>query len=239
MIMEQNVAAVCDCGVTTLISKRSYHRNQTKNGRYTCISCKLKQSLAAQYSIFICEYCKQEFKIRTCWVRGHSNKRRFCSLSCSMTSQREYYARVRSEGKRCSRCGEIKPITAFSVAAVGKKSPRPNKIYQYCIECKRRYRQLYHNKLKIRALIYCGGKCVRCGLLAGTDAHPVAFDFHHRDPQNKEFTLSKCGYSWSKIKDELDKCDLLCAICHRTEHINHAVWPEYEELINPNITAAD
>jgi hypothetical protein len=41
-------------------------------------------------------------------------------------------------------------------------------------------------------------------------------DFDHRDRKKKNFNL---GYayekSWQKIKDEVDKCDLICANCHR------------------------
>lgn len=47
-----------------------------------------------------------------------------------------------------------------------------------------------------------------------------ALDFHHREPKTKEFGLSIRGLtrSWDKIKLELDKCDLLCANCHRELH---------------------
>jgi hypothetical protein len=28
--------------------------------------------------------------------------------------------------------------------------------------------------------------------------------------------------SWDRVKNELDKCDLLCALCHRLEHSNYS-----------------
>ena len=43
--------------------------------------------------------------------------------------------------------------------------------------------------------------------------------FHHRNTSDKEFGISDImGHAWSKIKKELDKCDLLCQNCHRELH---------------------
>ena len=47
-----------------------------------------------------------------------------------------------------------------------------------------------------------------------------ALEFHHLNPNQKEFTIShKRSYTFNEdIKKELDKCTLLCANCHREEH---------------------
>jgi hypothetical protein len=44
--------------------------------------------------------------------------------------------------------------------------------------------------------------------------------FHHRDPEGKDFGISRAAtlMSWEKIKDELDKCVLLCSNCHAEIH---------------------
>ena len=50
------------------------------------------------------------------------------------------------------------------------------------------------------------------------------YDFHHVDPSKKEFNLSglnSAKINWNKVKEELDKCLLLCSNCHRTEHSNY------------------
>ena len=49
----------------------------------------------------------------------------------------------------------------------------------------------------------------------------VCLDFHHRDPTEKDFSVSQLlNHRWETILDEINKCDLLCACCHRLEHQN-------------------
>ena len=74
----------------------------------------------------------------------------------------------------------------------------------------------YRRNLKIKAVAYLGGSCVSCGY----NKSVLAMDFHHRDPTKKDFAISVTGAtrSWERVKIELDKCDLLCANCHREIH---------------------
>mgnify|MGYP003431129005 FL=1 len=45
-------------------------------------------------------------------------------------------------------------------------------------------------------------------------------EFHHLDPEQKDFGIAAKGYtrSWEKVKEELDKCIMVCANCHREIH---------------------
>jgi hypothetical protein len=65
-----------------------------------------------------------------------------------------------------------------------------------------------------------GGRCIRCG---ATDD----LNFHHRDPSEKSFTISRL---WSMrdeiIETELAKCDLLCRECHKKHHESKATHGE-------------
>lgn len=48
---------------------------------------------------------------------------------------------------------------------------------------------------------------------------PCAMDLHHRDPGDKEFVLGQAALkSWKRVRAEMDKCDLVCANCHRIRH---------------------
>ncbi|WP_424001723.1 homing endonuclease associated repeat-containing protein [Haloarcula salina] len=60
------------------------------------------------------------------------------------------------------------------------------------------------------------GGCRRCD-----ETDPACLDFHHRDEEEKEMTISQMityGYSKAKLTEEMAKCDILCANCHRKEH---------------------
>lgn len=61
---------------------------------------------------------------------------------------------------------------------------------------------------------YKGGKCERCGY----DKCIAALEFHHKNPKEKDFSISTNSLSFEKMKLEVDKCELLCANCHREVH---------------------
>lgn len=71
-------------------------------------------------------------------------------------------------------------------------------------------------KVKQMAIEYKGGCCIRCGY----NKSVAALDFHHRDPTKKDFQISRDGHctAWEKVKEELDKCDLVCRNCHAEIH---------------------
>lgn len=45
--------------------------------------------------------------------------------------------------------------------------------------------------------------------------HPCAMDFDHRDPSQKTIGISRTIYHKKRILEEIKKCDLVCANCHR------------------------
>jgi hypothetical protein len=55
--------------------------------------------------------------------------------------------------------------------------------------------------------------------LCGFNKHGVAMDWDHLDRTAKEFTpsSSRLGLSLKRIFNEIRKCRLLCANCHRIE----------------------
>jgi len=71
-------------------------------------------------------------------------------------------------------------------------------------------------KIREMALKYKGDKCERCGYNRCLEA----LEFHHTSSSRKDFSVSSKGYtrSWKRVKEELDKCILLCANCHREVH---------------------
>ena len=57
--------------------------------------------------------------------------------------------------------------------------------------------------------------CELCG-----ETHPACLEFHHVNPDEKRFSISRVNVHLSVrvLRREIAKCRLLCANCHRKEH---------------------
>lgn len=62
---------------------------------------------------------------------------------------------------------------------------------------------------------YKGGNCEFCGYNKCIEA----LEFHHKDPNEKDFNISGSNFKIETLKKEVDKCLLLCSNCHREEHV--------------------
>jgi hypothetical protein len=125
--------------------------------------------------------------------------------------------------KICSKCKQEKELTEFNKHRYGVTS--------WCKECVRgRSKQHYEENsisLKEKKRLYIQQrrewfnefkktlKCIKCG-----ENHIACLDFHHRDPKQKEFSIAGAVSHSNKEKviKELEKCDVLCANCHRKHH---------------------
>jgi Zn finger protein HypA/HybF involved in hydrogenase expression len=57
-------------------------------------------------------------------------------------------------------------------------------------------------------------KCSKC-----SDTRWYVLDFHHLDPLQKKFNIGEATrFGLNKIKEELDKCIVLCRNCHSEFH---------------------
>lgn len=63
--------------------------------------------------------------------------------------------------------------------------------------------------------------CKNCGY----DSHPSVLDFHHKDKEKKSFNISRGIHNNSieVIEKEMEKCDVLCANCHRVLEFNYDI----------------
>ena len=70
-------------------------------------------------------------------------------------------------------------------------------------------------RLKERSVYVMGEKCQCCGY----DKCITALEFHHLNPEEKDFSFgNNANRSWQNTKEELKKCILVCANCHREIH---------------------
>jgi hypothetical protein len=81
--------------------------------------------------------------------------------------------------------------------------------------CKNKYFVDFQRKrMKVRMVLEKGGKCQNCGY----NKCIWALEFHHRNKEEKSFSIGNPETrAWEKLKEELKKCDMLCANCHREQ----------------------
>lgn len=92
------------------------------------------------------------------------------------------------------------------------------------LEFQRRYQTAKRTRRRTQFLQ--GKVCVRCGF---SDAR--ALEFHHKDGDTKLASVGQMyTYSEEKIKQEIAKCDVICANCHTIEHHGGFVQREDDSL---------
>lgn len=120
------------------------------------------------------------------------------------------------ETRKCKKCGKELPISEFDEGR------------HQCKECRRKYRsqhrkdkpeihraQQNRRSQRVKEWFYeMKTPCIICG-----ESEPVCIDFHHIDPNEKEFTIGKYrSRSKEWLTQEISKCVCLCSNCHRKVH---------------------
>lgn len=84
--------------------------------------------------------------------------------------------------------------------------------YYRCKRCRVEATVRRRHRLKRILVEEAGGKCILCGYSRCVRA----LEFHHLDPEEKEFELGYrgCTRSLASLRAEAGKCALLCSNCH-------------------------
>ena len=114
-----------------------------------------------------------------------------------------------TETKVCHDCGRELPVTEFNYWN------KANRTYMnICKECEKKKNAKKHEEKKeiINTLKSCG--CCCC------DENDInCLDFHHIDPEEKDFNMSAApNKTTKKIIEEASKCIVVCSNCHRKIH---------------------
>lgn len=128
------------------------------------------------------------------------------------------------ETKLCKKCGKEQPIEMFELEHRENGDIRRGSCRECRAEQRKKWRrnnpELYHAQASRRQnrqtewLYSLKKPCVICG-----ESEPVCIDFHHINPEEKEFTIGKCrGRSKEWLIEEISKCVCLCSNCHRKVH---------------------
>lgn len=143
--------------------------------------------------------------------------------------------------KTCTICKEIKNEDKFFY-----KNKKAEKLHSQCKDCyvlKRRaiWKAHYHKygsnyreraiernkrlkqKLRENLLDYLSDKkCASCGI-----GDPRVLEFDHLDPKTKSFGISQALHgiiNWDTILIEINKCQILCANCHKIKTSTEQGW---------------
>lgn len=143
--------------------------------------------------------------------------------------------------KKCSACGEVKPYGEFFFR--DKTSKRLHSQCRKCYSIKRKaYSKMHYQKygddyrrramerkiivrsqLRVKILDYLKDKkCITCGV---DDIRVL--DFDHINASEKSFSIARAISdlkSWDSILEEIKKCQILCANCHRIRTAEQFSW---------------
>lgn len=72
----------------------------------------------------------------------------------------------------------------------------------------------WRKRTKLKLVEYKGGKCQCCGYNNCIEA----LEFHHLDPSQKDFQISGTSRAFETLKQEVDKCIMVCSNCHKEIH---------------------
>lgn len=146
--------------------------------------------------------------------------------------------------KNCTKCGETKDVGEFY-----KRKDNKSGLSAQCKTCLSQYAREHRLKPEVlkrqRALGLIRGAgyrdrnrrfvmefmknnpCVDCG-----EVDPLVLELDHREPGEKAFNISDLlGRSrLDLIKEELEKCDVRCANCHRRKTAKQLGWWKFHQV---------
>ena len=136
-------------------------------------------------------------------LRGPQRNPRECSHPCGTRARYKYHLKY---GQDCAICRQGERDRArIKQGYIGKPKQTSKE------------RKAAVKKFLIQQQ-FSRGECLDCGLKV-TNRNLCVFDWNHRIPKDKLFTIGtmKHSHSVATLIVEIAKCDLLCSNCHRME----------------------
>lgn len=204
-----------ECGI-----EKPYVRSEFERGSRVCRKCLYAKSRkryankkAANISdARLCKKCGCSFKID----KNAKVVRRICPncLLSKVCSKCGFPGEFREGHKQCRNCersyGRERHYLNKEKEAAYRKTHR-EKYRKLNVKISKRRRTERHAELdRIKNV-----PCVDCNKIFS----PYIMDFDHRDPSEKLYEISylinKSTAPWSRILEEIKKCDIICVNCHR------------------------
>jgi hypothetical protein len=129
------------------------------------------------------------------------------------------------KARKCSRCGTLKPTAEFAWRNKSK-----GRYDSFCRPCRADYKKAHYaankqryieraqerkRELALERTLYLiaffrSHPCVDCG-----ETDPVVLEFDHRRDKLFSIGMELSRRRWQSILAEIEKCDVVCANCHR------------------------
>lgn len=96
-----------------------------------------------------------------------------------------------------------------------------NKEHHISVINKRKLKMQKENRLNVFEYFKIN-PCIDCG-----NDNPIVLEFDHRDMNEKSYNVSdmiRAPMAWAKIEEEIAKCDVRCANCHRIKTATQLGW---------------
>lgn len=147
-----------------------------------------------------------------------------CTKCFVLKQEGDFFVRDKSIGRlhaQCKLCykDHRKSYSAYHYKKYGD---------QYRERAKKR-RAVIKKDLQVKMSAYLADKsCVICG-----ESDIRVLDFDHIEPSTKAIGISKAitnGMAWEIILEEINKCRILCANCHRKHTAIQSNW--YRKVLN-------
>jgi hypothetical protein len=158
-----------------------------------------------------------------------------------------------SPTRRCGDCGYYLDLTYFSFKSF--KSAERGDRQTRCRVCQAEYYRRYYRKnaARYKARVAANNKLIRrrnrqrlhdylrdqscadCGI-----RDFAVLEFDHRDPASKRALISdlvRTARAWRTIVAEIQKCDVVCANCHRRRTARYFGWHKQAEPMPPPLPA--
>lgn len=114
--------------------------------------------------------------------------------------------------KTCPCCKRERPFEDFYGRGKSYKAT------YWCRGCFNTYKYERVKERKKAFVRLLGDKCCKCGI-RHNGKNTAIFDFHHRDEKDKKGDWTKMrNRSLERQREEIAKCILVCANCHRLIH---------------------
>jgi 5-methylcytosine-specific restriction endonuclease McrA len=144
-----------------------------------------------------CEHCHKEKSEEEFHSKGPGRARDAWCRICRAAKDRDDYAAAFSP-EQLARLRALRAIRELPPVEKAKRQQQWS-------------RELQEVRRKRLADFKRGRLCLDCGW----PFHPQALDFDHRDEKKFSISAANSRHPWEVLLAEMEKCDLVCASCHR------------------------